>query len=389
MLPFPELIRRREGQHKMRTKRPRYQQGSITRIPLASGGHTWRVRFSELKAGKRVQKSLTFSGDEYRTENDVRKAIELEVVKQNRSAERHKVDASFSAPIGLFKDNHLPELEHSTRELYSYVLRKYITKEFGDDLVRDVTPLRVTQWLKGLDLAPTTKASIRTVMSQIFELAALHGYVSAMERNQMSLVKIKGVSKRQKQIQEITTDEFKALVKDLPEHLRMMVVLDGAFGLRISELLALQWADIDMEKRQLVVVRKFTRGRLGPTKTDASNAALPVAPALIDLLKEWKKKTGDSDWLFPSPKTGGPRSASMLLQKGLKPAAKDQGLGNLTWHTLRHACKSWLKSVGADLTTQKDLLRHADISTTSNIYGFRVSEDMRKAHEKLVTELLG
>ena len=103
----------------MRTKRPRYQQGSITRIPLASGGHTWRVRFSELKAGKRVQKSLTFSGDEYRTENDVRKAIELEVVKQNRSAERHKVDASFSAPIGLFKDNHLPELEHSTRELYS------------------------------------------------------------------------------------------------------------------------------------------------------------------------------------------------------------------------------------------------------------------------------
>ncbi len=388
MLPYRGPCRHWEGQHKIRTKRPRYQQGSITRIPLASGGYSWRVRFSESKGGKRIQKSLTFGGEDYRTANDVRKAIELDVVKQNRSTERHKVDASFSSPIDLFKDNHLPELEHSTRELYSYVLRKYIAKEFGDDLVRDVTPLRVTQWLKGLDLAPTTKASIRTVMSQIFELAALHGYVPAMERNPMSLVKIKGVSKRQKHIQEITTDEFKALVKDLPEHLRVMVVLDGAFGLRISELLALKWADIDLEKRRLVVVRKFTRGQLGPTKTDSSNAALPIAPALIDLLKEWKRKTGDSDWLFPSPRTGGPRSASMLLQKGLKPAARSHGLGNLTWHTLRHACKSWLKSVGADLTTQKDLLRHADISTTSNIYGFRVSEDMRKAHEALVAELL-
>ena len=372
----------------MRTKRPRYQQGSITRIPLASGGHTWRVRFSELKAGKRVQKSLTFSGDEYRTENDVRKAIELEVVKQNRSAERHKVDASFSAPIGLFKDNHLPELEHSTRELYSYVLRKYITKEFGDDLVRDVTPLRVTQWLKGLDLAPTTKASIRTVMSQIFELAALHGYVSAMERNPMSLVKIKGVSKRQKQIQEITTEEFKALVKDLPEHLRVMVVLDGSFGLRISELLALKWADFDFAKNRVIIQRKFTRGQLGKVKTDASEAALPVAPTLVALLQQWKTKVGESEWLFPSPRTGGPRSASMLLQKGLKPVAIQHGLPGLGFHTLRHACKAWLASTGVALVTQKDLLRHADIGTTGNVYGFQVTEDMRKAHEALVAELL-
>jgi integrase len=78
----------------------------------------------------------------------------------------------------------------------------------------------------------------------------------------------------------------------------------------------------------------------------------------------------------------------MLLQKGLKPIAKELGLGNIGFHALRHACRSWLSSGGAALGTQKDLVRHADIGTTANIYGHALTEDMREAHAKLVAELL-
>jgi integrase len=78
----------------------------------------------------------------------------------------------------------------------------------------------------------------------------------------------------------------------------------------------------------------------------------------------------------------------MLLQKGLKPAAEKLGLGHVTWHTLRHACRSWLSSGGAAVGTQKDLLRQADITTTMNIYRHALSSDMRKSHNELVKQLV-
>ncbi len=49
----------------MKTKRTRYQQGTIDKVPRANGW-AWRVRFSEITGGKRRQRALYFSGQEYR-----------------------------------------------------------------------------------------------------------------------------------------------------------------------------------------------------------------------------------------------------------------------------------------------------------------------------------
>ena len=78
----------------MRLTKARYQHRSIAKVPRAHG-FAWRVRFSEFSGGKRIQKSLTFSGFDYPTESDVRKAIEHAVVQQNRMVERAKVNAAF------------------------------------------------------------------------------------------------------------------------------------------------------------------------------------------------------------------------------------------------------------------------------------------------------
>ena len=78
----------------------------------------------------------------------------------------------------------------------------------------------------------------------------------------------------------------------------------------------------------------------------------------------------------------------MLLQKGLKPVAKRLELGDIGWHTLRHACRSWLDASKTQVGVQKDLLRHADVSTTMNVYGHALSADMRKSHNKMVKNLV-
>ena len=336
---------------------------------------------------KRVQKSLTFSGDKYPNESDVRKAIELAVIQQNRETERVKVDAEFGAVISIYREEHLPNLEHSTRQTNTYLLDKYIKPKFEHVLIRDVTPLVVTRWLSELTLAPTTKAAIRSVMSQCFEKAALHEYIPAIERNPMSLVKLKGTTKRQKKITPLTMVQFKRLLAALPEPINIMTLVTGGLGLRIVERLALKWQDIDWKKKEIAIERKFTHGALGKTKTSASEAVLPLDDRLLAILGSWKRKTRRSEWIFPSSRTGGPRSASMLLQKNLKPAVEKLELGRVTWHTLRHACRSWLGDAGASLTTQKDMLRHSDIGMTMN-YGKTLPAEMRKAHNKVAKKLV-
>lgn len=107
----------------MKTKRRRYQQGSIRRVPRMSG-YAWEVRFSEKANGKRWQRCLTFSGQDYPTEASVRKAIETTVILQNSGTGRAKVDAVFGTVVNLYRKEHLPTLRHSTRETNGYLLRR-------------------------------------------------------------------------------------------------------------------------------------------------------------------------------------------------------------------------------------------------------------------------
>lgn len=373
----------------MKAKRARYQQGSIRKVARATGS-AWEVRFSETVGGKRRQKSVYFPVDvEYPNERAVRKAIASKVALANSESDRAKVAAKFGDITGLYRSQHLPTLRHSTQSTNGYLLKAYIEPAWSDTPVHAVTPLKVVGWLRGLSgLAPTTKATIRSIMSQCFKLAALHGYVPATERNPMSVVPLKGTSKRQKAITILTPEQFKELVGTLPAPLNVMTLLAGALGLRVGELVALHWEDIDWEEKTITIQRNFTRQKVGPVKTESSNAVLPLNDDLVEVLKEHQKTTGDSELLFPSPRTGGYRAAGMLLQKGIQPLAEKLGMGHLTWHGLRHSFRSWLGAKGVPIGVMKDLLRHADVSTTMNKYGRQLDPEMRAAQMAIASELI-
>ncbi len=377
-----------EAGTEMKKTRARYQQGNIRKVPRASG-FAWEVRFSAGKIdGKPKYKSHYFDGGKYPTVASVRTALQHKVILANSAAGRVKVDAKFQEIIEIYREKHLPGLEHATQKTNSYLLSSYIEPMFGAKKFTEVTPQAVLDWFAGLKLAATTKSSIRSVLSVCLRLAAIYGYIPTSEADAMTLVVIKGISKRKKKKKQITVEWFHRLIKALPEPLNIMVTVDGCLGLRISELLALKWEDIDSKARTIMIQRKFTHGKLGITKTDASEASLPLAKELLEVLTDWKPKTEGSEWVFPSRRTGGVRSASMLLKKGIQPVAKEIGLGHITWHMLRHACRSWLDSGRTPTGVQKDLLRVSDISTAMNIYGRALTEDMRKSHNRLVKQLV-
>jgi integrase len=123
-------------------------------------------------------------------------------------------------------------------------------------------------------------------------------------------------------------------------------------------------------------------------KTAESRKRLVIASELLTALQTWKQATQfptPEDWIFASPVQLGrlPWSYDQVWRVYQK-AAKAAGIGGLGTHVLRHTFRTWLGSVGTAVGVQQQLMRHADIRTTMNIYGDAVTADMAEAHGKIV-----
>jgi integrase len=210
----------------------------------------------------------------------------------------------------------------------------------------------------------------------------------AMQRNPMELVTVKGATKRKRQPRSLTVEEFQRFIQHLNEPFRTVALLCCCLGLRISECLALKWADVDWLNGKIRVERGIVCQQVDDVKTTESRKQIVVDGELLDRLKRWKQTTQFSsvdDWMFASPVQLGrlPWSYDQIWRVYQKAAGK-AGIGKLGTHSLRHTYRSWLDSIGTPVGVQQRLMRHADIRTTMNIYGDAVTDDMTKAHGKIV-----
>ncbi len=208
-------------------------------------------------------------------------------------------------------------------------------------------------------------------------------------RNPMELVEVKGSTKRNRKIVILTVSQFKNLVKALPEPYNLMVLVCGCLGLRVSEVLALKWTDIAWTDGTLQIQRAFTHGKIQEeAKTESSGAELPLFPALLRALKAWRRKQdSDHEWVFASPRTGGPYSDSTILTKHLKPAGAKLGISGIGWHSIRHSYKSWMAGAKVNPAHMKDLMRHSDISTTMDVYGHTLTPELRRSYSLVARQL--
>ena len=79
-----------------------------------------------------------------------------------------------------------------------------------------------------------------------------------------------------------------------------------------------------------------------------------------------------------------------MYRAHLEPAAKAAGIkGKIGWHTFRHTFATLLKANGEDIKTVQELLRHANISVTMNIYAQGVTELKRQAQHRIVRMVTG
>jgi integrase len=169
---------------------------------------------------------------------------------------------------------------------------------------------------------------------------------------------------------------------------RLAIEIAGWLGTRRSEGFGLKWQDLDLEKGVVTFRQGFVSGRISQLKTEASRAEMSIPSEVRDSLIAWKELTpynSPDDWVFASTATKGRRPfwPDSMLAQYIRPKAEEAGFGRIGWHTFRHSLSSWGKEA-LKLEETKELLRHSNVRTTSDIYGGLSLEAKRAAQDRLV-----
>jgi len=113
-----------------------------------------------------------------------------------------------------------------------------------------------------------------------------------------------------------------------------------------------------------------------------------VQDILDKLRKSWRGRFAEPAFVYSSVAFFNSLCSCLNSYTGntkvLRKANDAAGIGHLRSHSLRHTYRTWLDSVGTSVGVQQKLMRHADIRTTTNIYGDAGTSDMREAHGKIV-----
>ena len=186
---------------------------------------------------------------------------------------------------------------------------------------------------------------------------------------------------RRKEMHLLSREELqKLLIQARAEGYYEVFLLELTTGLRVGELMALQWDDLNFNTGELRIERQVYRTKeellIQEPKTKASIRTVILPPPVVEALKEYKK-TVSSRWMFPSPKKEdaplAPAAASHRLSKILSHAECKK----VRFHDLRHVFATNALEHGMDVKTLSTIIGHVSSATTLNVYA-HVTDDMQK-----------
>lgn len=143
-------------------------------------------------------------------------------------------------------------------------------------------------------------------------------------------------------------------------------------GLRLGELLGLQWGDIDLDTAVLHVKRQYSRtGELAPPKTPKALRRVPLAPDVVSLLRRQRISSSfsqDHDIVFANSK-GRPLEHRNVQRRAFEAARDLAGIPKtVTFHDLRHAFASIAAHRGVPVSVLSAVMGHRDVGVTQGVY---------------------
>ncbi|WP_195279148.1 site-specific integrase [Clostridium sp. J1101437_171009_A5] len=175
-------------------------------------------------------------------------------------------------------------------------------------------------------------------------------------------------------------DMQKVLIQAKEENYYELFLLEFATGLRLGELMALQWDDVDLVSGELRINKQVnlvgSKLVISEPKTKAAVRTLILPPSVRKVLAEYKTRM-NSRWLFPSPKKDDLPIIPSAVSRRLHTLLKHAGCEQVRFHDLRHTFATNALARGMDIKTLSTILGHVSSATTLNTYS-HVTDEMRQ-----------
>ena len=290
------------------------------------------------------------------------------------------------------------DLRQRTLDIYEQGLRLHVLPELGSRQVTSITPDDLVAWHRRRQSEGYTADSIHawwTPLRLVLAHAVRHGSLPANPADKLLAHERPKAGQSRRRF--LNRKEIQQLLGAASDHYRLAIETGIFAGLRLGEVLALRWRDIDHEEGVIRVRAQLDRnGDRNDLKTAAAHRDVVLMPQLA---REFRKHrlaaahSRDDDLIFATT-TGRTVGHRNFAKRGVGKAAARAGLTGVTFHALRHTFASLLIDQGHDPVFVSRQLGHANPAITLRVYAHlfdsaRHAELARAGLESTYRELFG
>lgn len=356
----------------MTSDRPlRRGDGYVEPRTLASGETRYRARWFD---------GLRWRSETFADEDDAYDQVRAMARKRRRGERPDESGWTVAELLAAYLDRGAHRWSTNTVATYTLIVDRHIVPHVGRREARALTSSQVQRWIDGRTgkVSPSVLQSARTILSGAYREAIRLGQVTT---NPVTGVKVPPRERVDRPLWDAT--QIRAVLAqasgDLLMHAWYLLALTT--GMRPGELRALRWEDIDLDRGVVTVRRSMTRDARfrqvvgSTTKTGrARSVAIPdVTATALRLLRDDqdRRRKAMARWA----------DAPVVFDRGDGHPVPQQTLHNrhvamceaakvprIRMHDLRHAAATQMLEAGVSLKVVSDVLGHASIATTADIY---------------------
>ena len=291
----------------------------------------------------------------------------------------------------------IPLIDITQREIEAYIRAE---QDECDRIEKENERLRKEADENGVKYKPVRNSYRRSIkkhvslLSSILEFAANRDEIPSNPVRNINPTVRKSINVTKFHGTALNSSEIRRLIEFFRgDHLEPVVILGLHLGGRRSEALGLKWSNIDFKERKIyirdtvVLVGSELEYRTGETKSDTSMDVLPMTDFLYDYLKELKGKQEQDAILFGREYQHSDYVCRWASGQLIRPNNVSQhfrhmllksDLPLIRFHDLRHTTGTLIWEMTGDIVAVQTYLRHANVSTTADIYTHRSLDKKRE-----------
>ena len=367
---------------------------------LESGKYRFFEKFFDEHLKKWRQVTVTMNSKSRVSQSEARDRLsqKIDLIQSTADFAEEKTNLTIQEVFDDWQKIRKEELKPSTFHVGKMAFNTFL-KRFGEMDIKEINPTQIQSFLFNSQLSPSTRRLRKNSFNLLFTYAKNVGYIEVNPIERVVLPKEKNTIEelKKKQNKFLNLEEMRIILeknKPIEKDIRKLLIYEFLFltGLRIGEVQALRWEDVDFEKKTLAVTHTLNhqgtseknRQLLSP-KTINSYRTISINDRCLEILNYFYSYLTDESFIFVN-KHGDTYCYSILarhFKKVCQVLGKETSQRKYTLHMLRHSHISLLIEMGIPIKAIMERVGHSNEQMILQIY----SHVTKKMEEDLANKL--